>query len=134
MVARLRNWFFISFTQSDLERLAIPAVGVAIFILDANPLAVSRPVEITITVPVIFTAFPVAAIPVSISIMSAAVVVPITEAAISIAVAFSITLAFTIPARSRPFVRLLLLRLCSRRVLRGRGLCEARGHPAHENS
>jgi hypothetical protein len=100
-------------------------VDVAVFILDANPLA---PVKITITVPVIFTAIPVAPIPVSISIMSAAVVVPITEAAISIAVAFSI------PARSRPFVRLLLLRLCSRRVLHGRGLCEAGGHPAHENS
>ena len=51
-------------------------MDVAIFILDANPLAPSRPVEITITVPVIFTAIPVAAIPVSISIMSAAVVVP----------------------------------------------------------
>jgi hypothetical protein len=112
----------------------IPAVDIAVFILDANPLAPSRPVIIPVPVPVIFMAIPVATIPVSISIMSAAVVVPISEAAISIAVAFSITLAFTIPARPRPFVRLLLLRLCSRRVLRGRGLCEAGGHPAHENS
>jgi hypothetical protein len=42
-------------------------VDVAVFILDANPLASSRPVKITITVPVIFTAIPVATIPVSIS-------------------------------------------------------------------
>jgi hypothetical protein len=104
-------------------------VDVAVFILDADPLAPSRPVKITITVPVIFTAIPVAPI----AVMSAAVAVPIMEDPISIAPALSITLAFTITA-SLTFVRLLCLLLWFWRGLSGGSLSEAGGYPAHENS
>jgi hypothetical protein len=117
------------FTTRSLECLAISAVDVAVFILDANPLAPSRPVKITITVPVIFTAIPVATIPVSISIMSASVAIPFPNAAISIPFAISI------PVLSLPFVRpLCLLLLWFRRVLSGGSLGEAGGYPAHQKS
>ena len=77
---------------------------IAIFVFDTNALAAARPVIITIPVPIMFTATPVVAITVPISIRSAAVVVPFKVAAISI------TLAFTaITGRSLTFVDLLRL-------------------------
>jgi hypothetical protein len=86
--------------------VVIPAVDIAIFVFDTNPLPAARPVIITIPVPIMFTATPVVAIAVPISIVSAAVVVPFTVAAISMPVAFA-----AITGRSLPFVGLLRLLL-----------------------
>ena len=109
---------------------AIMAAGVAVFILDANPLTSPRPVIIAVAVPKMFAAIPVAPIVIPIAVSATVVIppmIPFAEAAITIAVPLS---AFT--ARSLPLVSLGLL-LRSRRGL-PRALSEAGGHPAYENS